>query len=87
MRFSPLEWLKITKSVLRNFAIIHVQVLPFLNNPKNLNQSYKRDLDFWDCFGRKKNYTLLLKKYNILEDGSEYCCKVVAIQALQQLKS
>ena len=40
------------KSVLCNFAVI--RVLPFLNNPKDLNPSYKMDLDFWDCFGRKK---------------------------------
>ena len=31
-----------------NFAVI--QVLPFLNNPKDLDLSYKMDLDFWDCF-------------------------------------
>ena len=31
----------------KNFAII--RVLPFLNSPKD-----KTDLDFWDCFGRKK---------------------------------
>ena len=31
-----------------------IQVLPFLNNPKDLDPSYKMDLDFWDCFGRKK---------------------------------
>ena len=43
---------KIIKSVLFNFAVI--QVLPFLNNPKDLDLSYKTDLDFWDCFGRKK---------------------------------
>ena len=42
----------ITKTVLRNCAII--QVLPFLNNPKDLDPSYKTDQDFWDCFGRKK---------------------------------
>ena len=41
----------ITKSVLRNFALI--PVLPFLNNPKDLDPAYKMDLDFWDCFGRK----------------------------------
>ena len=34
------------------FAII--RVLPFLNNPKDLDPSYKMGLDFWDCFGRKK---------------------------------
>ena len=28
-------------------------MLPFLNNPKDLDPSYKMDLDLWDCFGRK----------------------------------
>ena len=28
--------------------------LPFLNSPKDLDLSNKKDLDFWDCFGRKK---------------------------------
>ena len=27
--------------------------LPILNNPKCLDLSYKTDLDFWNCFGRK----------------------------------
>ena len=35
-----------------NFALIWVS--PFLNNPQDLDLSYKLDLDFWDCFGRKK---------------------------------
>ena len=26
----------------------------FLNNLKDLDPSYKTDLDLWDCFGRKK---------------------------------
>ena len=30
-------------------------LLPFLNDPKDLDLSYKMDLDFWDCFGNKKN--------------------------------
>ena len=29
--------------------------LPFLKNPKDLDLSDKMDLDFWDCFGRKKH--------------------------------
>ena len=45
-----------TKSVKSNFAIIGV--LPFLNNPKDLDLSYKTDLDFWDCCGRKKLCTV-----------------------------
>ena len=50
--FFSLEWLQMTKSVMWNFAIN--QVLPFRNNPKDLDPSYKRDLDFWNCFGSKK---------------------------------
>ena len=26
----------------------------FQSNPKNLDPSYKMDLDFWDCLGRVK---------------------------------
>ena len=29
-------------------------ILPFLNNPKDLDLSCKMDLDLLDCFGRKK---------------------------------
>ena len=28
-------------------------LFPFKNSPKNLDPSYKMDLDFWDCFGRE----------------------------------
>ena len=28
--------------------------MTFLNNPKDLDPSYKMDLDLWDCFGQKK---------------------------------
>ena len=38
--------------VLWNIAIIRVLSVP--NNPKDLDPSYKMDLDFWDCLGRKK---------------------------------
>ena len=31
-----------------------IRVLPFLNNLKNLDPSYKTGLDFWACFGRGK---------------------------------
>ena len=51
--FPSLERVQILRSVLCNFAVI--RVLPFLNNPKDLDPSYKTDLEFWDCFGRKKN--------------------------------
>ena len=29
----------------------------FLNNPKNLDMSYKMDLDLWDCVGRVKAFS------------------------------
>ena len=32
--------------------------LPFLDNPKDLDLSYKIDLDIWGCSGRKKNSVL-----------------------------
>ena len=53
-----------TKSVRQNSALI--QVLPFLNNPKDLDPSFKMDLDFSDCFGRKKNLCLIIKEIWIL---------------------
>ena len=31
-----------------------MQVLPFQNSLKDLDPSYKTDLDLWDCFERKK---------------------------------
>ena len=49
--FLSLEWLQITKSVLWNFALIWV--IPFPKHPKNLDPSYKMDLNFWDCFERE----------------------------------
>ena len=30
------------------------QSFSFQNNPKDLDPSYKMDLDFWDCLGRVK---------------------------------
>ena len=49
--FVLLQWFQVIKSVLWNFAIL--PILPFLNNPKDLDPSYKMDLDLLDCFGRK----------------------------------
>ena len=59
----------ITKSVLLNFDII--PVVPFLNNPKDLDPSYKTDLDFWDfseginpSYNRKNTVFLFLQLCN-----------------------
>ena len=58
--FSPsLERLQKTKTVRSNFAFI--LVLPFLNSPKDLDLSYKTDLDLWDCFGRTKTLSYNLR--------------------------
>ena len=51
---------KITKSDPSDFAMI--QVLPFCNNPKDLDPSYKMDLDLWECLGRKKKLHLITKE-------------------------
>ena len=47
-------------------------MLSFLNNSKDLDLSYKTDLDFWHCFGREKDFVLLLKKYSM-------CCFLCVI--------
>ena len=33
------------------FLWLQDRVFPFQNNPKNLDPSYKMDLDLWDCLG------------------------------------
>ena len=33
--------------------------LPFLNSRKDLEPSYKMDLDLWDCFGWKKTLSYI----------------------------
>ena len=35
-------------------SLVIRQSFPFQNNPKDLDPSYKMDLDLWDCFGRRK---------------------------------
>ena len=65
--FPSLEKGQIIKSVLCNFAVI--RVLPFLDNPKDLDPSYKTDLDFWDCLGRKK--TPSYKRRNMVSADSD----------------
>ena len=36
------------------FLWLSNRVFSFQNNPKNLDLSYKTDLDLWDCLGRVK---------------------------------
>ena len=36
------------------FSAYKTEAFPFQNNPKNLDPSYKMDLDLGDCLGRAK---------------------------------
>ena len=40
--------------IYRISSVIRPIFFPFQNNPKNLDPSYKMDLDLWDCLGRVK---------------------------------
>ena len=61
-------------NVMLEFAII--QVLPFLNNPKDLDPSYKMDLAFWDPFGREKKLCHITKEmwYHNRPKSGIVCC-------------
>ena len=43
---------KILDRKLSYSSVIRQEFFPFQNNPKNLDPSYKMDLDLWDCLGR-----------------------------------
>ena len=43
-----------TSIILPYFFGYKAEFLSFQNNPKNLDLSYKTDLDIWDCLGRVK---------------------------------
>ena len=45
-----------------------IQVLLFLNNAKDLDPSYKMDLDFRNCFGRGKKLHLFSKEIRYMYD-------------------
>ena len=53
------------------FTISIIRVLPFLNNPKDLDPSYKMDLDFGDCFGREKTLSYSQRNTVILATTAE----------------
>ena len=56
-----MEWNELSGILSFTYRIyfVIVQVLPFLNNLKDLDPSYKMDLDLWDCFGREKNLSYI----------------------------
>ena len=45
---------KLNFTVISNFFGCKTEFMSFQNNPKNLDPSYKTDLDLWDCLGRVK---------------------------------
>ena len=49
----PLSRMTPNKAVIWNFAMI--RILPFLNNPKDLDPSYMLDLDFLALFWKEKS--------------------------------
>ena len=44
----------ISENILPYFFAYKTVFFSFQNNPKNLDSSYKTDLDLWDCLGRVK---------------------------------
>ena len=40
------------------FSLAIRQFFSFQNNPKNLDLSYKTDLDLWDCLGKVKTHMI-----------------------------
>ena len=48
------ELLKVMSDIYRISSLIRRCFFSFQNNPKNLDLSYKTDLDLWDCLGRVK---------------------------------
>ena len=58
-----------------------IRILPFLHSPKDLDLSYKTDLDFWHWFGRKKSLLLITEEVRFLAmkgaDLSKSCPKMI----------
>ena len=75
--FPSLGRLQITKSIPGNFTII--RALPFLNNPKNLDPSYKMDLDFKDCLGRKKTLSYI-RRNTASQEAKSTCLHVTFLR-------
>ena len=66
---------------MRNYrisSVIRWSFIPFKTVPKNLDPSYKTDLDLWDCLGKVKlvfyqNFTgVILSFVVILERGKPH---------------
>ena len=53
-----------------------MQLLPFPNNPKNLEPSYKMDLDFWLVL-EGKQLCLIAEKYSISISVNTFISRVV----------
>ena len=52
LHFSQCTLAAAWQSLIPYFFGYKTEFFSFQNNPKNLDPSYKKDLDFWDCLGR-----------------------------------
>ena len=68
------------------FSVVHVpyffgyktDFFSFQNNPKDLDPSFKTDLDLWDCLGRVKlvllqNFIGLILLFEVILEGQKPC--------------
>ena len=55
------------RNIIPNSLVIRQNLFLFKNNTKNLDLSYKTDLDFWYCFGRS-----FLSKNNLINLDTSY---------------
>ena len=66
----------------------NMSFLSFLNNPKDLDLSFKMDLDFRDCFRRKKTlfnnqrHTVVLRVNSIEKGGKMENGRVVSPESI-----
>ena len=44
-------------------SAIRQEIFVFQNNLKNLDPSYKMELDFWDCFGGGKVHIIIIAEF------------------------
>ena len=73
---AALCWLNLFFYCSTVFLWLQDRVFSFQNNPKDLDLSYKTDLDLWDCLGRVKlvllkNFTGLIQLFEVILEGQK----------------
>ena len=64
--------------MIQYFFSYKTEFYSFLNSPKNLDPSYKTDLDLWDCLGRVKlvlcqNFIGLIESFVVILERVKRC--------------